>query len=305
MIIRPTVLVLGAGASTDYAYPTGKQLMDQIVTELSNSDSGMYKFLLEEKYSMSDIGNFSDGLINAGVWSIDELLENKRSYREIGKLAITYLLALKEAGSRLRPEKDWYALLLQALVPGQSFEGIAENKLSILTFNYDRSLEHNLFESIKRRYDGISTIDVAKVIKAIPIIHLHGQVGFLPWQHNISVRSYGDYKDNKALVESSKQIKIIHEIDIDGDPNFEEAFQKLQSAEFVYFLGFGYHAENLRKLKIDNIDVKNKRVWGTSYNLTEKQLQEAMTKAGNKIDLKVGGAREYDVYKFLYENVTF
>ncbi|MGH7216991.1 MAG: hypothetical protein ACREIG_07135, partial [Nitrospiraceae bacterium] len=54
-----------------------------------------------------------------------------------------------------------------------------ENKLSLITFNYDRSLEFYLHRAIKRLWD-LDDNEAAEVLKAVPIIHIHGKIDALP-----------------------------------------------------------------------------------------------------------------------------
>jgi len=45
---------------------------------------------------------------------------------------------------------DWYQYFCDKL--NTSFEEFDQNKISIITFNYDRSLEHSLFTALKNSY---------------------------------------------------------------------------------------------------------------------------------------------------------
>ena len=75
---------------------------------------------------------------------IDAFLTVGQSFN-VGKLAIAYCLMLFEDETKLyQPDGDlrggnWYAYLVGKL--DLTFEEFGNNKLSIVTFNYDRSLE--------------------------------------------------------------------------------------------------------------------------------------------------------------------
>jgi hypothetical protein len=45
MITRPTVFILGAGASLEYGFPTGRGLRDQIVRELRGAKGDLVRQL--------------------------------------------------------------------------------------------------------------------------------------------------------------------------------------------------------------------------------------------------------------------
>ena len=50
----------------------------------------------------------------------------------------------------------------------------------------------------------------------------------------------------------SENIKIIPEAQIKTD-EFDMAFDKLNSADVIYFLGFGYHEMNMKRLTLFGI----------------------------------------------------
>lgn len=77
---------------------------------------------------------------------------------------------------------DWYQYFCDKL--NTSFEEFDQNKISIITFNYDRSLEHSLFTALKNSY-AKNDRDCASKLKNIPIVHVYGQLGYLPWQDHI------------------------------------------------------------------------------------------------------------------------
>ena len=57
-----------------------------------------------------------------------------------------------------------------------TFEEFGNNKLSIVTFNYDRSLEHYLLNSLMTLH-GKTRDECAQALKKIPIVHVYGQLG--------------------------------------------------------------------------------------------------------------------------------
>jgi hypothetical protein len=100
-------------------------------------------------------------------------------------------------------------------------DGLDDNRLSIVSFNYDRSLEHCLFESAKNRYcinhvgvDEAKEQRCKEKIGAIPIVHVYGSLGRLPWQKsgqwsaNESLK-YGAPIDDLAIAKCMDNIRII------------------------------------------------------------------------------------------------
>ena len=78
----------------------------------------------------------------------------------------------------------------------------------------------------------------------------------------------------------SEQIKVIPEQE-DTSEEFEVAFKKMEAASEIYFLGFGYHPDNLRRLKIKKFDKKHPT--GTALGLGETERDEIFAYWGIKL----------------------
>jgi len=325
MITKRTVLVLGAGASVPFGFPSGGQLLEEICDKLSSENSEEFKFLLLYAPKPRDIITFRDALSRSGQPSVDAFLENRTEFIDVGKGAIAMALLPYERTEALfegkRPE-NWYQYLFNLL--STSFQKFDQNKLSIITFNYDRSLEHYLFTALKNTYK-LTDQKCAETLSLIPIIHVYGKLGPLPWEriereffnsqtnavpfdstcdpNLISHENYEWYK-NIWFNLAKDNIKIIHE-GIEDDKEFNKAHQLLKSAERICFLGFGYHEINLERLRIDSLchpDDPVREIAGTCYCLSHKQKELVRAyrhPSGYLIDL-------YDakVYDFLYNSVV-
>ena len=98
---------------------------------------------------------------------------------------------------------------------------------------------------------GKSISECAKELNELKIIHLHGQLGKLPWQDGES-RKYNDDITKATLEIASKGIQIVCEAHPKAD-EFKDAFQLLKSAENIYFIGFAYDPVNLARLRFGEI----------------------------------------------------
>ena len=154
------------------------------------------------------------------------------------------------------------------------WEDVRENKLSIITFNYDRTLEHFLFTSLKHSYNK-SDDEIAQAFSNIPIIHVHGWLGELPWQGAIgkaytpifsefeTIRKNPKSTEARSVAKdislsamwSSVQINIVSEEAQPQIEDFTKAHELLKQAERIYFLGFGYHPTNLERLGLLNLNI--------------------------------------------------
>src|SRR5260370_41652988 len=90
-------------------------------------------------------------------------------------------------------------------------------------------------------------------MRNMPVIHLHGRLGFLPWQSGES-RLYDSEITAESLRTGANNINIIHEDITDGrDKDFSEAKRLLADAEQVLLMGFGYNSTNVERLGIADL----------------------------------------------------
>jgi hypothetical protein len=222
--------------------------------------------------------------LQSGRYSIDAFLEYSDKYLAIGKSAIAYQLIKSEVPDRVYSfNKNWLREFYTRL--NTSFDDFAKNKLSIITFNYDRVVEHFFFSCLKSY--GRPDNECKEVLDHIPIIHLHGRLGYLPWQRNEDARPFENMISSEALKTSVKNIKIIHEADPKpDDKDFNLARDLLAQADQIVFMGFGYNSKNCERLGVP--DIPNGKAIGTCQGLGSKGEDAARAACGNKVQL-VGG----------------
>ncbi len=163
-----------------------------------------------------------------------------------------------------------------------TFDTFANNKLSFVTFNYDRTVEHFFFSALSNTYNR-EEADVRAVLQHIPVVHLHGRLGALPWQGGPS-RPFGTNVTRESLRVAADSIKIIHEDVTDGrDQDFAQAKKLLTEAEQIFLVGFGYNATNVERLGIANLP--DHKMIGTSIGLGPKSKLAAKTVTGAKVQL--------------------
>lgn len=303
MVTKETILVLGAGASVPYGYPTGKQLAHQIIQ--GENDNELIKELLIMGIDDEKLKAFFRDFAMSSSPSIDAFLEYRQEHLEIGKLIVARLLIQCEHEKKLFGTDDWYQYLWQHL--GTSFDEFGNNKLGIVTFNYDRSLEHFLFNALKGKY-GKTDEETADKLKQIPIVHVHGQIGQLPWQSSNNGRGYRRRHTPEELKKSSSEIKVVHESTGNAEAKFNEAIVLLNKATNIYFLGFGYHKLNLERLKIIDLDINNKSILGTSFHLTNREavdIQDRVSQGKIKLVYPSPNAIYQPILQYLRENISW
>ncbi len=284
MIKKRTVLVLGAGASQPYGLPLGSELKKEILDGIPSEGNDLFRRLQDLGNDSDEIASFHDNLLNSDQPSVDAFLEHWPEFLNMGKQTMAACLIPKENKSqfafRSKEGDSWYQYLVGKLNV-TSPDKFMKNKLAIVTFNYDRSIEHYLFTTIKSRYD-FQDKECADLINEIPIIHVHGSLGNLPWQgypfmpygRRSSTPHVADISD-AAIKLASNQIKVVSEADKRAQ-EFKKAFQVMDSATKIFFLGFGYYELNLKRLRIKSITGYpdyGEGVYGTSYGMGNSDLE--------------------------------
>jgi len=293
MVTRPTVLVLGAGASKPYKFPSGPDLFHGVCNALSTMNSPQFAVLHNELgFGKGNIIDFTTCLRTSGRSSVDAFLENREDFMELGKLAMAaYLIPLEEEANLFASNvenENWYKYLFSKMVAhfdglGDSVGEFGDNKISFITFNYDRSLEHFLHTSIKKSY-GISDELAGKSMERIRILHVHGNLADLPWVvgPKRKLRPYDTQLDGEHVTAAAENIKIISESK-DDSPEFDEARALMSQAEWVVFVGFGYHPTNLKRL--DATSLQDSKIHGTTYRLTALERNNIQAKLGSSVVL--------------------
>lgn len=294
MIDTETVFVLGAGASVPYGYPTGDELRRLIIRGFPRKADhddycvGLEKDEIEDIVDMARI--LSDKFENARSPSIDIFLARRPEFYEIGRRAIAQIIHEKEKISVFEydmddPEKDWYKYLFhrmtETLTDKESYMKFSENKVSFITFNYDRSLEHYLYNALINSFDiplgRIRTEDLFP----FEFILVYGKLADLNWENSGGIRYRGAF-----VPKMISNINIIYDT-----PNKDELKESIHriftKAKRIFFLGFGYAHENLEVIKViaflkDDIDI-----YGTCYGSTPKNINDLKSKLSVNIENKV------------------
>jgi len=149
LIHQKTVLVLGAGASWPYGFPTGQGLIKNILDGTRETSQHFWATLRDAGVDDDLIRAFHRTLARTQFDSIDIFLEYQPEYREVGKLAIAAALIPCEREENLANPpiegRHWYKFLFQRLMQRDGFTG---SKLSIISLNYDRSLQQYLYQTL-------------------------------------------------------------------------------------------------------------------------------------------------------------
>jgi hypothetical protein len=295
MIRSPTVLILGAGASVPFGFPSGRKLRDEVCTALYRAPRNDFRSILMDcGYNSQHIYDFGKDLHLSMQPSVDAFLEKRLEYVEVGKTAMACALIPCERPYRLL--QDWYEYLFNQM--GDTLEDFRNSQLSVITFNYDRSLEHFLFVALKHSY-GLSDEECCEQLKAVSIVHVYGTLGGRLYYEEES-RPYDNEVTLDAVKRCASTIRVLHEGTID-DPELAVAHKLLNAAGVICFLGFGYHRVNIERLRFDLLP-KGKDVLGSAHEITpeeQKRIKRYLPysiKMGFNNETALEFLREYPVF---------
>jgi len=275
MITRQTTLVLGAGASKPYGFPLGSELRESIIALTRPGDeiaamSGLAKDELLKPFVFA---------FNASrLYSIDAFLGIRTEFADIGKRAIAAVLLHAERRSGLgsmQIKSDWYDYLWNKVTSGCSWESLSFDKLSIVTFNYDRSLEIFLIQAMMNTY-GVNEQDAITKLDSLRIEHVYGSLGALWMGTERTFIPFGQQWQSSIVEQAAKGLVVIPEARHDA-PSFVAAKEVLSNASAIGILGFGFDEQNL--MRLDSTHTCSDRpseavirpVVATCYGLTEHE----------------------------------
>jgi hypothetical protein len=241
--LGPTTLILGAGASAPFDFPLGVDLRNQLLASDNSRDALLHEL------GFPNLKPFRTSLRHYQAQSIDDYLKRYPEHAQAAKLQIAYHLMRHEDhdGHVDHTRKDnWYRHLYFEVLGDD--EWLGRGRLSIVTFNYDLSLEAYLFTTLcaRHRIDGNQA---RERLAALPIVHVHGHLGAVEFIHGKG-RPYGRTKGAIELNDAAKRIATVH--DEPAIKLWERAHEMLGKANHLLFLGFGFGEENLARLALNS-----------------------------------------------------
>lgn len=269
MIRNETVLVLGAGASMPYGFPSGKQLRELLV------QAPLFAPAIQKEWFSADAAKkFCTIFLQSGLQSIDaflsrrgsDTLENGVTIERIGKIGISLALRAGKSGDHLfhyphlssafnlDRTDNWYQYLWHHLTQGvtsTNLDFFKSNRLTVVTFNYDLSLEHFLFCAMRNAY-GIPEDRAAEMLSGIKFVHLYGKLSGNPFADSFNYDFDFD-RDFRLVERDCHSIEVIDERRTNSASGFNESITALETAERICFLGFGFDSTNVERLKIPEV----------------------------------------------------
>jgi hypothetical protein len=279
-----TTFIFGAGASVSYRYPIGSKLIYDLSLSAKRAIDNK-----DDAFEMKQLEEFKRTLLPSRIKSIDLYLKTFPQFRDFGYRMITSeLVGIEQNEPHIlfnNQGPNVYASILDFI---KDAPNMTNDELQFITFNYDRALDHMLFEYIYSRWFK-NEWQILDNVNKFSISHVYGQLGYLPWQidkgdkdlENQFAFGYGDTSVNlpEKIQIASRTLRTVYDeenkIECETDKLFADKFktslEKLKESERIIIIGFGYLEENFKALGFDNIDTQNKDIYGTSVGISEKQ----------------------------------
>lgn len=363
MIQDKTTLILGAGASCHYGFPTGEGLIKQVCTEAGNlinlyeqnqhqrhtsilqSSEQLFQLVSDVFHGYTEdqkkrrkvvpqhheneifrkdaedlkekLFYFSFKIKQLDPLNIDTFLRDNASLQDVGTFLIALVLLRCEVVCKATPENDynkdkkqepnnWYRFLIHVLAACDNSEELKkvflnEQKLSIITFNYDASLEYHLYNSLKKieKFQDDAR-DFMKEFSEKCIFHVYGALHQIDWNADDPFADFG-LSDNtndellikiKLAIKCSKNIRTIYgrksvPKDLEWEEKKKKAVQHLHDAIRLVILGYGFDDENT-KLLSDSERIKGLKGWlGGDYYGAQNRLLLTNFNNSKRIEAKI------------------
>lgn len=226
--------------------------------------------------------SFVDAFRASQAYSIDSFLGRRTEFTEIGKAAIAYILLSCEQKANLTHDTanddHWYQYLLNELTVDK-WENFDPSWLSIVTFNYDRSLMHYLASALQHTYNK-PLREVLSRLSTVQHVHVYGSLG-----DPFFDIPFGNIKneDMDSYVKKAANGLVIIPEGRDDSPTVLAAQKLIDFSERVCFLGFGFDTTNIRRLgapgnflrKNQFPSTKPKKTVATCLGLTNAECAKA------------------------------
>lgn len=277
MLKNGTLFVLGAAVSAEVGLPLGLSLTREVANALPTEQAGADQI----RQGASRLGipyrritpQLKAGLPLAA--SIDNLVEHHVDNQQLialAKLGIAHCILKGERRSAfyVRPgdsnfagaEKESSFLdIFRLMIGGVSRQNLDEafGRVSFITFNYDRCLEH-FFQRALVAYSGVSTGEADALVRNMKVHHPYGSLGSLGGPDSIR---FGEDWADLDLTQASKTIRTFSE-EMASD-SYKSARAMVAAASQVIFLGCAPHKQNMVLIRPTE-PVAVKRVFGTAYH---------------------------------------
>jgi hypothetical protein len=261
--------------------------IDELLDSINNDKIDYLDCLKINEEDLKEILNISaEDLKNYEDEDHPEILKKlfKNELIKAGKSLIALFLLRsekKDLFNNPNPETDakiWYRHIRNLIITSGNDSAEIKEKIkniTIISFNYDRSLDYYLRAKLKKEY-----YDAIKE----QIFYPYGKLAKDNWDYN----DYGSFakKDNyfkhyNEIENMGKGLKVIGEIkeeEVSTQNELSEIQKNLSESSKIYFLGFAFHEANCRLLALDKFSTSCDQINIYYTNLAESSSIDQVVK---------------------------
>lgn len=292
-----------------------EELRTGIIPEYFNHLDSNDRFEACNKF-VEECEKLSDRLNRTHPLLIDYFLDQNCDLQKIGKLFIAHVILECEQRHKqydanfnhrlqleqsphlhVRKEKDnfeiknckdnWYRFVIAKIISNYpDYKDLSENKVNFITFNYDVSLERQIYRAIELiRFTDEDKKHFFETENLV--IHPYGQIRAPAFEN----RKYGafpkfpldgfisdvnslSFNDKVAALNqawsAAQTIKTISEAKRQPSEILERAMEKIKDAKRIFILGYGFDQNNNDILKIKECLNSSQRVFFTNLNNSKR-----------------------------------
>lgn len=295
----------GTKALTDQWEKTGIECAD-IIARLTTVDPIVIDYFLGQNPQLGEIGKFliawvlleCEAFFETVGLNINRREQLSRSHDPLEQMNASNLDYIR----KMKINDNWYRFIIHKLVTGcRNAESLLENKVTFVTFNYDVSLERELFRGLRSLAQFDKNNTVRDFFKG-RFIHIYGKIredslaAPPPFDLNIlEGATYGPREEPRppdlwhrandlfdTIYEASKGLRTIAPHEKQLDLAVENARRAIDEAGCVYILGYGFDENNNKLLELRqrlSLNKTHKTVMLTNvgdYNVINKKASRVL-----------------------------
>lgn len=308
----PTLLILGAGASVPYGLPTGAELTEKVAKELLGLPPLSNAYLERDS---NQLALLSTRVAYSGTPTIDRYIAEQEHDRDKSDLKRGMCRALVRAESaaitrHTKTDGDWIAWVFHTRL-ATTPTTFQENRLDVVTFNYDRVPELLFAQMMASTYNKC-VCDCYDIVQCDSIPHgdndprrprFNHIMGSLQHPPTPSGHRWGEHRISTkpgAFDSVHQWISVISDPPQNRQPIDYSRYQR------IIFLGCGYHVENMERIGLGGDSVRRIAdqgtfIGGTAFGVVGAARDRLINRFGPKFVL---GEPNQDCLSYLQRHLA-
>lgn len=169
-------------------------------------------------------------------------------------------------------EESWFPRFFKMLSDGITKSDIAHlfERVSFISFNYDRCLEQFMVRAIAAVY-AVSDGEAQDAAHSLRVLHPYGTIGRLPWEDAQDHAPFGGTPGDPALLLKASQSIRTYTEQVEEGTALDAIRSEVAQADVILFLGFSFQPQNMDLLKpTSSSGHRAIRIYGTAKGISQQ-----------------------------------